>query len=45
MINNIYSVPDICIAYTSVFQNIRLEHGITMLIGLIIGIASGYLNK
>lgn len=35
---NLSSIPDACMAYTSVFQTLRIEMFVCLAIGLVIGI-------
>ena len=39
------TIPDLCLQYTAVFQTLRLEIGITMIAGVLLGIAIGRLYK
>lgn len=38
-------VPEICLAYASVFQALKFENGIMIIIGLIIGLLAARLEK
>jgi hypothetical protein len=38
------TIPEMCMAYTEVFKTVRLEMGISMMIGLAIGIAAAWLH-
>ena len=39
------TIPEACMAYTSVFQTLRLEMGLVMILGILIGIAAARLHS
>lgn len=40
-----HTIPDICIEYTEVFQTMRLEMGLCIVVGVLIGYFFDRINK
>lgn len=40
-----FEIPEMCMKYTDVFRAVRIEHGITLIVGVLIGCCAAYLHR
>jgi hypothetical protein len=39
------TIPELCMQYTHIFNTVRLEHAVSLVVGLVVGLIYMHLNK